>query len=67
MKPACQIRDVKDSRGYAEYLAQNGPLLLPLVKLLEALHLALDEGLDMLGRASLEAVLQLSAAGSLSV
>ena len=63
MKPSYQIVDVKDSRGYAKYLAQNGQLLLPLVELLEASRLAVDELIDILGRASIEAVLQLSAAG----
>ena len=63
MKPSYQIVDVKDSRGYAKYLAQNGQLLLPLVELIEASRLALDELIDVLGRASIEAVLQLSAAG----
>jgi len=63
MKPSYQIVDIKDSRGYAKYLAQNGQLLLPLVELIEASRLALDELIDVLGRASIEAVLQLSAAG----
>ena len=40
MKPSYQIVDVKDSRGYAKYLAQNGQLLLPLVELLETSRLA---------------------------
>ena len=63
MKPSYQIVDIKDSRGYAKYLAQNGQLLLPLVELIEASRLAVDELIDVLGRASIEAVLQLSAAG----
>lgn len=46
-----------------KYLAQNGQLLLPLGELPEAFHLAVDELIDFLGRASLEAILQLSAAG----
>lgn len=41
----------------------NGQLLLPLVELIEASRLAVDELIDVLGRASIEAVLQLSAAG----
>jgi putative transposase len=63
MKSSYQIVDVKDSRSYAKYLAQNGQLLLPLVELIEASRLAVDELIDVLGRASIEAVLQLSAAG----
>jgi hypothetical protein len=49
MKSSYQIVDVKDSRGYAKYLAQNGQLLLPLVELLEASRLAVDELIDILG------------------
>lgn len=63
MKPSYQIVDVKDSRSYAKYLAKHGQLLLPLVELIEASRLALDELIDVLGRASIEAVLQLSATG----
>jgi transposase-like protein len=44
-------------------LAKNGQLLLPLVELLETSRMAVDELIDVLGRASIEAVLQLSAAG----
>lgn len=58
-----QIVDRKDSQGFARYLAKNGQLLLPLVELLEASRMAVDELIDLLGRASIEAVLQLSAAG----
>ncbi len=63
MKPSYQIVDRKDSQAYARYLAKNGQLLLPLVELLEASRMAVDELIDLLGRASIEAVLQLSAAG----
>ncbi|MBM3150460.1 MAG: IS256 family transposase, partial [Chloroflexi bacterium] len=63
MNPSYQIVDVKDSRVYAKCLAKNGQLLLPLVELIEASRLAVDELIDVLGRASIEAVLQLSAAG----
>lgn len=63
MKPSYQIVDVKDSRSYAKYLAKHGQLLLPLVELIEASRLAVAELIDVLGRASIEAVLQLSAAG----
>jgi hypothetical protein len=44
-------------------MAKNGQLLLPLVELLETSRMALDELIDVLGRASIEAVLQMSAAG----
>ncbi len=63
MKPLYQIVDRKDSQGFARYLAQNGQLLLPLVELIETSRMAVDELIDVPGRASIEAVLQLSAAG----
>jgi len=63
MKPSYQIVDRKDSQGFARYLAKNGQLLLPLVELLETSRMAVDELIDVLGRASIEAVLQMSAAG----
>ena len=53
-----------DSRSLAEYLTENGQLLLPMVELIEASRMAIDELIDVLGRASIEAVLQLSARGS---
>jgi transposase-like protein len=55
--------DRKDSQGFARYLAKNGQLLLPLVELLETSRMVVDELIDVLGRASIEAVLQMSAAG----
>lgn len=49
MKPSYQIVDVKDTRGYAKYLAQNAQLLLPLVELIETSRLAVDELLTCWG------------------
>jgi len=43
------------------YLARNGQALLPLVELIEQSKLAVDELIDVLGRAQVEAVLRLSA------
>ena len=63
MNSSYQIVDRKDSQGFAGYLAKNGQLLLPLVELLETSRMAVDELIDVLGRASIEAVLQLSAVG----
>jgi putative transposase len=42
-------------------LARNGQVLLPMVELIEESKLAVDELIDVLGRAQIEAVLQLSA------
>ncbi len=60
---AYRIVNREDSRSLAEYLTENGQLLLPMVELIEASRMAIDELIDVLGRASIEAVLQLSARG----
>ena len=61
MTPVYQIADRKDSRALSHYLAQNGQLLLPVVELIESAQVAVEEFMDVLGRAALEAVLELSA------
>jgi transposase-like protein len=57
-----QIAERKDNRALTEYLAQHSQMLLPMVELIEQAQLAVDEFIDVLGRAALEAVLELSAA-----
>jgi len=59
--PFYQIAEAKDSRALSQYLAQNGQLLLPMVELIESAQVAVEEFMDVLGRAALEAVLELSA------
>jgi len=61
MGKSYRIIDRKDNKKLTEYLVQNGQFLLPMVQLIEASRLAIDELIDVLGRASTEAVLQLSA------
>ena len=46
----------------AGYLARSGQFLLPMVDLIEQCQLACDELIDVTGRATIQAVLQLSAA-----
>ncbi len=53
----------KDTQAWAHFLTQNGQALLPMVELIEQSRLAVDELIDVLGRASVEAVLRLSAEG----
>ena len=48
-------------RKLAEFLVRNGQALLPMLELIEQSRMALDELIDVMGRASIEAVLQLSA------
>lgn len=45
----------------AEFLVRNGQALLPMMELIEQSRMAIDELIDVMGRASVEAVLQLSA------
>jgi len=61
MKTGYQIADVKDSRTWAEVLSKEGQLLLPMLELVEQAQVAVDEVIDVIGRATLEAVLLLSA------
>lgn len=56
-----QIANKNDSRKLAEFLAQDGQGLLPMVELLCQAEMAVDELIDVAGRATIEAVLTLSA------
>lgn len=48
-------------RKLAEFLVRNGQALLPMLELIEQSRMAIDELIDVMGRASVEAVLDLSA------
>ncbi len=51
-----------DSKALATFLAKDGQLLLPMLDLVEQAQCAIDELIDVMGRATIEAVLQMSAA-----
>jgi putative transposase len=51
----------ESSEELGRYLARNGQVLLPMVELIEQSKMAVDELIDVLGRAQIEAVLRLSA------
>lgn len=53
----------KDQQALRDFLVRNGQALLPMVELIEHSALAVDELIDVLGWASIEAVLRLSAEG----
>jgi putative transposase len=53
----------ESSEELGRYLAKNGQVLLPMVELIEQSKMAVDELIDVLGRAQIEAVLRLSAEG----
>jgi putative transposase len=61
MKKVYQIVDKNQTKKLAEYLSKNSQLLMPMVELIEGAKMAVDELIDVLGRASIEAVLDLSA------
>jgi len=56
-----QIAEKNDSRKLAQFLAKDGQGLLPMVELLCQAEMAVDEIIDVAGRATIEAVLTLSA------
>ncbi len=56
-----QIADGKDSRALAEFLAREGQVLRPLLGLLERSEAAVDEVIEVVGRATAEALLLMSA------
>jgi len=61
MKKAYQIAEKKDTRKLAEFLSREGQLLLPMLDLITRAEMAVDELIDLAGRATLEAVLEMSA------
>jgi len=48
-------------RKLTEFLVRNGQALLPMMELIEQSRMAIDDLIDVMGRASIEAVLRLSA------
>ncbi len=61
MEKPYHIVGKESSEELGRYLAQNGQVLLPMVELIEQSKMAVDELIDVLGRAQIEAVLRLSA------
>ena len=51
-----------DAKELAQFLAKDGQMLLPMLDLVEQAQCAIDELVDVMGRATMEAVLQMSAA-----
>lgn len=49
-----------DSRELAEFLSKDGQLLLPLLDLVTQGQRAIDEVIDVMGRATIEAILRMS-------
>jgi transposase-like protein len=56
-----QVASPKDSRQLSAFLAKEGQFLLPMLELITQAEMAVDELIDVAGRATIEAVLTLSA------
>lgn len=54
--------ELPDSKELAQFLAKDGQLLLPMLDLVEQAQCAIDDLVDVMGRATIEAILQMSAA-----
>ena len=61
MSKAYQIADKKQTRRIAEFMAANAQSVLPMVELIEESMMAIDDLVETLGRATIEAVLLVSA------
>jgi hypothetical protein len=57
VKRVYQIAETRDRQALTEFLVREGQGLLPFVELIADARMAVDEFIDVLGRASLEAVL----------
>jgi len=63
MKRTYEVADRTDKRAITEFLKREGQFLLPMVELVERTEMAIDEVIDVVGRATLGAVLEMSAEG----
>jgi transposase-like protein len=63
MRESYQIAYRSESEKLVNFLTKEGQHLLPFVNLVETARLAVDELIDVVGRATVEAVLTLSAEG----
>ena len=63
MRKTYEIASGTDRRAIAEFVKREGQFLLPMVELVERTELAIDEVIQVMGRATIEAVLEMSAEG----
>lgn len=61
MKRTYEVADGTDRRAIADFLKQEGQFLLPMVELIDRAELAIDSVIEVMGRATIEAVLEMSA------
>ena len=60
---AYEVRDRADKRAIREFLKREGQFLLPMLELVEQTEVAIAEVIQVMGRATIEAVLEMSAEG----
>ena len=58
MKRRYEVAGAKDRRAIARFLKREGQFLLPMLGLVEQAELAIDEVIEVMGRATIEAVLE---------
>ena len=58
MKRTYEVRDRADKRAIREFLKREGQFLLPMLELVEQTEVAIDEVIQVMGRATIEAVLE---------
>ena len=63
MKRTYEVRDRADKRAIREFLKREGQFLLPMLDLVEQTEVAIAEVIQVMGRATIEAVLEMSAEG----
>ncbi len=63
MKGTYEVTERRDKQAIAEFLKREGQFLLPMVELVETAELAIDDVVEVVGRATIEAVLDMSAQG----
>ncbi|MCJ7627902.1 MAG: IS256 family transposase [Longimicrobiales bacterium] len=63
MKRTYEVADQTDKRAIEEFLKREGQFFLPMVELVERAEVAIDEVIDVVGRATIGAVLEMSAEG----
>lgn len=63
MKRTYEVAGPGDKRAIAEFMKREGQFLLPMVELVERTELAIDDIIQVMGRATIEAVLEMSAEG----
>ena len=60
MKRTYEVRDRADKRAIREFLKREGQFLLPMLEFVEQTEVAIDEVIQVMGRATIEAVLEMS-------